>query len=287
MVKVLTRGGKDLKSIQRHLDYLDRKGDLEIDTDDGQQLSGKGVEKALLEDWDLDVETDRRRAELTPRRDRSPPKMVHKILFSMPLGTPADKVLDAVKNFAREEFALKHRYAMVLHTDEPHPHVHMVVKAVSEQGVRLNIRKATLRHWRSEFARHLRAKGIAANATDRPVRGEIRTQKTDSIYRSVRGGRSTHMRAKLESVATELMQFGTPINPVGKARLLETRTTVERGWRAVSERLRATGEKQLATDVDRFLRQMPPAQTEHELLAGALARHARGERERTRESLTR
>jgi hypothetical protein len=31
----------------------------------------------------------------------------------------------------------------VLHTDEPHPHVHMVVKAVSEHGVRLNIRRAT------------------------------------------------------------------------------------------------------------------------------------------------
>ena len=58
-------------------------------------------------------------------------------MFSMPPGTPPDKVLAAVKNFAREEFGLKHRYAMVLHTDEPHPHVHMVVKAMSERGVRL------------------------------------------------------------------------------------------------------------------------------------------------------
>jgi hypothetical protein len=41
----------------------------------------------------------------------------------------------------------------------------MVVKAMSEQGVRLNIRKATLRGWRQEFARHLRAQGIRANAT--------------------------------------------------------------------------------------------------------------------------
>jgi len=49
----------------------------------------------------------------------------------MPAGTPPNKVLAAVKNFAREEFGLKHRYAMVLHTDEPHPHVHMVVKAMS------------------------------------------------------------------------------------------------------------------------------------------------------------
>ena len=43
----------------------------------------------------------------------------------------------------------------------------MVIKAVSEQGVRLNIQKATLRDWRREFARHLREQGVAANATDR------------------------------------------------------------------------------------------------------------------------
>lgn len=60
-------------------------------------------------------------------------------MFSMPAGTPPEKVQEAVRNFAREEFALKHRYAFVLHTDQPHPHVHMVVKALSEQGVRLNM----------------------------------------------------------------------------------------------------------------------------------------------------
>ena len=53
MVKVLTRGGQDLGAVRRHLEYLDRKGELEIETDDGQQLSGKGVERELLDDWDL------------------------------------------------------------------------------------------------------------------------------------------------------------------------------------------------------------------------------------------
>jgi hypothetical protein len=33
----------------------------------------------------------------------------------MPAGTLPNKVLVAVRTFAREEFALKHRYAMVLH----------------------------------------------------------------------------------------------------------------------------------------------------------------------------
>ena len=45
---------------------------------------------------------------------------------------------------------------MVLHTDEGHPHVHLVVKAVSEQGERLYIRKATLRGWRPTCASRLR-----------------------------------------------------------------------------------------------------------------------------------
>lgn len=47
-----------------------------------------------------------------------------------------NKALEAVRNFAREEFALKHRYAFALHTDEPHPHVYMVVKLQSPDPLR-------------------------------------------------------------------------------------------------------------------------------------------------------
>src|SRR5262249_29769580 len=150
--------------------------------------------------------THRRRADLTPTGRRKPPKLVHKLVFSMPAGTPPAKLLAAVRNFAREEFALQHRYVLALHTDEPHPHVHIVVKAMSEQGVRLNIRNSTLREWRKKFARHLRAQGVAANATERAVRGEGRSNKLDGIYRPMmdetRG--STHMRGKVAAVAAQL-----------------------------------------------------------------------------------
>jgi Plasmid recombination enzyme len=117
-----------------------------------------------------------------------------KIVFSMPAGTPANKVLAAVKDFAREEFGAKHRYAMVLHTDEPHSHVHMVVKAMGYDGTRLNIRKATLREWRRQFAQHLREHGVAANATERAARGVTRSQKRDGIYRAERRRDSKHWR---------------------------------------------------------------------------------------------
>lgn len=60
---------------------------------------------------------------------------------------------------------LKHGYVMVPHTDQPRPHVHVVLRAVSEEGERLNIRKATLRNWRPESAGYLRAPGVPANPT--------------------------------------------------------------------------------------------------------------------------
>jgi hypothetical protein len=205
-------------------------------------------------------------------------------MFSMPAGTPPDKVLKAVKNFAREEFGLKQRYAMVLHTDEPHPHVHIVVKAMSEQGVRLHIRKATLREWRRAFARHLRMLGVAANATDRGVRGERRSVKRDGIYRAEQRGESSHNRARAEAVATELLKGNLRVE-AGKAKLLETRSEVERGWRAVSDILVAEGRLELAAEVRRFSAQMPPPWTDRESIAETLRDHAR--EPRTRDAFSR
>ena len=274
MVKVLNRGGQDLAGVGHHLKYLDRDGELEIETDYGERLQGKGAEAVLINDWDLDLEEERRTADLKPRGMGKPPKLVHKLLFSMPAGTPPKKVLAAVKSFAREEFALKHRYAMVLHTDEPHPHVHMVVKAMGDDGRRLNIRRATLREWRREFARHLREQGVAANATDRAIRGETKPQKTDGIYRAALRGASTHWRRRAEGVTRELGAGGIKPEP-GKARLLETRREVLRGWREIGDSLVMQDQVDLALAVRRFVAEMSPPRTEKEALAATLLKHRR------------
>jgi|SRR5450631_938611 len=152
----------------------------------------------------------------------------------------------------------------------------MVVKAVSEQGVRLNIRKETLREWRREFARHLRALGIAANATDRFVRGETKPHKLDGIYRPMRDPKrhSTHMNNRLESVAVELLKGRLRVD-ADKSKLVQTRKEVERGWRAVSEILVREGQPELASHVDRFVNQMSPPRTENEQLAVALLERIR------------
>jgi hypothetical protein len=274
MVKVLTRGGQNLGAVRKHFEYLNRKGELEIETDDGQRLGGNGIERELIDDWDLDIEEDRRRSTLDARPSRLSPKLVHKVLFSMPPGTPPQKVLEAVKNFAREEFGLKHRYAMVLHTDEPHPHVHMVIKAVSEQGKRLNIRKATLREWRAEFARRLRELGVPANATERAVRGENRSSKLDGVYRAEQRGESWCVQARMEEVEWDILG-GRLRAESGKEAIIETRNTVERGWLEASENLAAQGQGKLAHEVMQFVGQMPSPRTDREILAKELRKFHR------------
>ena len=187
VVKV-SRGATTTAGAAAHLRYIDRNGELEIETGDGQRLRGKGIEKDVTADWDLESTRAHGRGLYRGKPGPKPAKLVHKVNLSMPKGTPAEKLLLACRDFAREEFALKHRYALVLHTDRNHPHVHLVIKDVSEEGNLLNIRKATLREWRGLFARHLRAHGIAANATDRAVRGPTWSSFKDGIHRaSLRG----------------------------------------------------------------------------------------------------
>jgi hypothetical protein len=206
---------------------------------------------------------------------RKPPKLVHNLVFSMPKGTPPDKVHAAVRKFATEKFALQHRYAMALHTDQGNPHVHVVVKAVSEQGERLNIRKATLREWRQDFARYLRDLGVEANATERAVRGEVRPQKATGIHRAMMRGASTLWRERAQSVARELASGGPRPEP-GRERLVDTRRDVVRGWNAMAQLLDEQGHRELATVVRRFVERMPPPQSEREWIGRELqARVAR------------
>jgi hypothetical protein len=187
----------------------------------------------------------------------------------MPPGTPPEKVLEAVKMFAREEFGLKHRYSMVLHTDEPHPHVHMVVKAISEHGLRLNIRKAMLRKWRGEFARHLRVLGVPANATDRVVRGEGRSPGLDAIYRAERSGELHRPCARADALWAKASGANLRLD-MGDARLLVTRREVERGWRAVAEILQSEGQPNLAAQVRSFSGRMMPPRTARKWISEAL-----------------
>jgi hypothetical protein len=55
MIKV-SGGGRSFKAVKDHIEYIDREGNLDLETDEGERLNGDEVAKRLIEDWDLDVD---------------------------------------------------------------------------------------------------------------------------------------------------------------------------------------------------------------------------------------
>ncbi|HEY4212208.1 MAG TPA: relaxase/mobilization nuclease domain-containing protein [Steroidobacteraceae bacterium] len=268
MVKV-SGGARTVRGVGEHLNYIGRDGEGVVEGDDGRLHQEKGFENRLLEDWDLDLEEHRRHSDRAIAAGRKPPKLVQNLVFSMPKGTPPDKLYAAVKKFTMENFALQHRYAMALHTDQGHPHVHVVVKALGDNGKRLNIRKATLRAWRRDFAGYLRDFGVEANATERAVRGEITPRKTDGIYRTMMRRDSRHARERAEGVVRELAAGKLRSEP-GTEVLKATRRAVLEGWHGVADVLDRERRPGLAAAVRQFAESMRPPWTERELIANRI-----------------
>jgi len=170
MVKV-TGGGRGMAAIRAHFRYITKNGRLDIEDDRGAVEQGKDAVKEIERQWQfggayVGEEGHRREA--------------FNVMLSMPRGTNPLIVQKAAREFAKVEFA-DHRYVMVLHDRQAHPHVHLSVKAESKHGQRLNPRKADLHRWREIFAERLREWGIDAEATRQASRGEYRNR--DELWR--------------------------------------------------------------------------------------------------------
>lgn len=293
MVKVLPKGGSEMSAVRRHVDYIGRGGKLALESDEGERLEGRQLAKRLVEQWNLDLDEHRRSVRLIASKGRKPARLVHKLMLSMPAGTSPERVRQAARSFLAKEFGAIHRYAFVLHTDAPHPHVHVLLKAVSERGIRLRVDKRTLHRWRESFAEQLRAQGVEANATSRAVRGQCRPSKHDPIFRAAMRGESTHVNRRLQAIVDELSSGRLRVES-GLEQLLSTRRKVEAGWRALAHRVSKEGWPELADDIRRYVEHMPLLRTEkehlaHEWLAKArtgqsvVTRHSReADRERDR-----
>jgi hypothetical protein len=152
------RGGNHVKA---HLDYIGRKGELGIETRDGEILTTKEDIAERAAEW----------SDTLQWRSRPTVSSVS-LIFSMPEGTDPDKVLGAVRALAHAELSDNHDYVLALHTDTPRPHVHLTVQAEGLDRTRFNPRPVQLNRFRERFARELRARGVAAEATPRRARGQ-------------------------------------------------------------------------------------------------------------------
>ncbi len=260
------RGGGHVKA---HLEYIGRKGGIDIETRDGEVLTSKDDIAERAAEW----------SDTLQWRSRPTVSSVS-LIFSMPAGTDPDKVLGAVRALAHAELSDNHDYVMALHTDTPRPHVHLTVQAEGLDRKRFNPRPEQLHRFRERFARELRERGVAAEATPRRARGRGVAGSSMALVKlrgRLAGGASRVMtdadqRTNQQAIAIARRQVELPpFVATGKMRWQTIRSAYQQAVTA----LVATGQaedRRLAGDVLQFLSDHPDMNTTPEVFA---ARHAR------------
>ena len=260
------RGGSH---VQAHLEYIGRKGGVEIETRDGEILTTKDDIAERAAEWSDTLEW----------RSRPTVSSVS-LIFSMPEGTHPDKVLGAVRALAHAELSDNHDYVLALHTDTPRPHVHMTVQAEGLDRKRFNPRPVQLHRFRERFARELRQRGVAAEATPRRARGrgiagssmalvKLRARLASGASRQLTDAdrRTNEQAIAVAQGRAELPSFIAK----GKTRWQEIRHAYSQAAAALD----ATGQSEdraLANDVRVFLDKHPDLNATPEIFA---VRHAR------------
>lgn len=268
LVKVTGRqkGGRHVKA---HLEYIGRKGGVNIETRDGETLTSKDdiVERAA--EW----------SDTLKWRSRPTVSSVS-LVFSMPAGTDPDKVLGAVRALAHAEFSDNHDYVLALHTDTPRPHVHLTVQAEGLDRTRFNPRPVQLNRFRERFARELRARGVAAEATPRRARGRGVAGSSMALVKlraRLRAGSSSQMtnadrRTNEKAIAVARGQAALPaFIAFGTVRWQK----ICKAYGEAASALDATGkteDRELASDVRSFLGKHQSMNATPEVFA---AHHAR------------
>lgn len=184
----ISGGGKSIRHIKAHLDYISRNGQIPLEDQQGDKFSGKDDLAALRDEW---------RFGGFAMDNNETTRQAFNIILSMPAGTSDLAVMRAARDLASTEFQ-NYQYAMALHTQDtdpdaepsPNPHVHLCVKATGLDGARLNPRKADLQRWREAFAQRLREQGVECEATPRLQRLQSRRGEKQSVrHKKKRGER--------------------------------------------------------------------------------------------------
>jgi hypothetical protein len=260
MVKI-SGGGKSIIQIKAHLDYISRNGDVVLENENGDLFAGKEDVRDLRDIW---------RWGGYPISDEIGSKQAFNIVLSMPPATDRKSVTDAARDFAKAEFGDNYSYVFATHDDEKHPHLHLCVKALSKNGIRLNPRKADLQRWRELFAEKLIDHGIEANATRRAVRGVTkRPKKQPVIHMEKRGLRSFHREA-LKKAAAGFIRNGIAISNPMQSKIQRTRKHAVANWSAIGHALQAQGAEKLSAEIKAFVQALPEVLSTGEQLQAQL-----------------
>lgn len=269
MVKITGRS-RGTVHLKQHLDYITRNGRLSAENQDGNSVETRADLRALHDDW-LAANTLTERSKPNPSAAQSVG-----IILSMPAGTPADRVHEAARTWARETLP-NNDWLLVRHEDKDHPHVHVTVRAVGYDGRRLVTGPADLQRWRETFARELRRHGVKAEATPRQARGMVRRNDGPALHRiAARGADANVVKRRKAEAIREAMPDKVHKDPRWERTVQHRQQNIRDAYLAHAGVL-DDGDKEdqrLAKDIRSFVAGMPVPLNRRQAITTEL-RHAR------------
>ena len=246
VVKV-TGGAKGAAHIKSHMDYLTRNGKIEAENERGMALKTREELRQEHKEWVADLGKTRKNSRDTIN-----------IVLSMPANSDEQTLKEAVRRFAKEQFAENHRYLMVLHTDKNHPHVHLTVKALGEDDRKLDPKKEDLQLWRESFAAKLQELGVEAEATPRFARGVVKKSVSMPVVQADKERRSVVQKSKMEQAVRAVVtgNIERKENPYAD-KIKERLTNVELKYKQTADLLRQSAsprDQELAQKIEGFLK---------------------------------
>lgn len=166
----ITSSAKNLKQLSKHIDYISRKGSLELLDSDLNIYADKESLHNCIENYQngyvIPKENERKRE----RRE------TYNMVFSMRDYDDCDgeSLKNAVFETIKKLYPNAH-FTLAFHNDTDNPHCHICLKATNNDGSRIDIKKADCMTIRKSFADNLNKRGIYALATRRSdkIRGEL------------------------------------------------------------------------------------------------------------------
>jgi hypothetical protein len=252
------KGGEHMGA---HLDYISRKGDVDLETEKGEVLFTKEDIKALHKEWSGDKGKRNGKTRDTAN-----------IVLSMPIGTNEDDLKDSVRKFAKNRFGHNYQYVMACHDDSKsgNPHVHLTIKTLGFDGKRLHIKKGDPQKMRVEFAEQLRNLGIEAEATPRADRGIIKDSiKQVLLHIRNRGVISNVEKNKLRAIIKDIQDPNTNVNDnkPWEDKIFGKQTKIRRNWILSAKILSESSEpedKVLGKNMFEYVKSMPLMRTDRQ-----------------------
>lgn len=162
VVVKITGNSKNMRAVEKHIDYITRKDTLEIMIDENESFKGKDEIKEFKEILQNEGSKIPKQNEI---KDKEKRELMH-MVFSMrnKKDISKDKLLKAAMQTVKEKYP-NNLSAFVYHSDTDNPHIHIALKVKDHQGKRIDIRKKDLAELRKNFAKELNKLGIEATAT--------------------------------------------------------------------------------------------------------------------------